>query len=178
MVRLNLRPRANSLCSSPIQIRARACDNSVCHPSSSAPARRAAAINHHLLAASPIRAQPSAHRAATLPKYAIRKPERASIFLFTHHQRPSSHHSGREFYYRVFLPSPINDSESFTRKECTGTGHQPSDVGVSAAFLSIRVSKGKWLPIMLPMPPLRDFAVRQSKHSAEGYLAKRQLSSD
>ena len=44
-------------------------------------------------------------------------------------------------------------------KECTGTGHQPSDVGVFAAFLSIRVSKGKRLPNMLPMPPHRDFAV-------------------
>ena len=44
-------------------------------------------------------------------------------------------------------------------KECTGTGHQPSGVGVSAAFLSIRVSKGKRLPIMLLMPPLKDFAV-------------------
>ncbi len=44
-------------------------------------------------------------------------------------------------------------------KECTGTGHQPSEVGVFAAFLSIRDSKGKRLPIVLSMPPHRDFAV-------------------
>ena len=44
------------------------------------------------------------------------KPRKRAFFSFHHHKRPSSHHSGREFYYRVFLPSPINDSESFTRK--------------------------------------------------------------
>jgi hypothetical protein len=59
-----------------------------------------------------------------------------------------------EYFYRL-----INGSESFTKKECTGTDHQPSVAGISAAFLSIRVRREKGFQFTLSMPPHRDFAV-------------------
>ena len=147
------------------------------HPSKSAPARRAAAVNHHQLAAPPIKAQLSAQR-LNAPQISDPKPRERAFFSFHHHKRSSSHHSGREFYYRVFLPSSINDSESLLRKECTGTGHQPSDVGVSAAFLSIRVRREKGFQIRCRCRRTEISLSTEQTHSAEGYLAKRQLSSD
>ena len=65
------------------------------------------------------------------------------------------------------------------KKECTGTGHQPSEVGTFAAYLSNRVSKGKGLPMnAADAAALRFRRQTEQTHSAEGYLAKSQLGSD
>ena len=97
--------------------------------------------------------------ASTLPKYLIRNPESARFSLFTITKGPRVITQGENFTTEYFYRLPSMIQRVLLEKECTGTGHQPSGVGVFAAFLSIRDSKGKRLPIVLSMPPHRDFAV-------------------
>jgi len=134
VLRLN-HPRANLPCSS---------------PSGSAPAHATAAFVIHP------NQRPRAKRLRSITTCSQRRPsernhpraspqrspnvqsenQRARAFFFSPSPKALESSLRGKFYYRVFLPSPISDSESFTRKkECTGTGHRPSDVGVSAAFV-------------------------------------------
>ena len=170
-------PRASLLCSPPIWVCIPARGGSVdTHPNQRPRAEQRRSITTSSQRRPSERSYPRS--ASTLPKYLIRNPESARFFSFHHHKRSSSHHSGREFYYQVFLPSPINDSESLLKKECTGTGHQPSDVGVFAAFLSIKVRREKGFQVCYRRRHTEISLSTEQSHNAEGYLAKRQLSSD
>jgi hypothetical protein len=104
-------------------------------------------------------------RIPTLPKCLIRNPESARFSLFTITKGPRVITQGENFTTEYFYRLPSMVQRVLLEKECTGTGHQPSDVGVSAAFLSIRVSKGKKLPNMLRDAAAQRFRCQESKHT-------------
>jgi hypothetical protein len=104
-------------------------------------------------------ARSAAHQSATIraphhnaPQMCNQKLRERAHFLFTITKGPRVITQGENFTTEYFYRLPSMIQRVLLEKERTGTGHQPSDVGVSAAFLSIRVSKGKRLPMTLRTP--------------------------